>query len=324
MGAIEIFLGVLFPLFVGTGIALATAGTDSGEFVVARVCFVIAAIDAAALTVWWIYSSRSHLGPLTAGRPRVSLPLHQEIVARRAAVDGKRRRAARRGRAPSRAKTSQICSAIASSVARATSARVVASDAPVRAARARSFQCGAPRPASAGTKQTSDLPVKPSPQARSARRRRAGPSIPPSMPPPGRRRNSRLRARRRLGRNGAQVIVVDRPERERSGASVSVISGDEAGAGGRFDRARPAHAVAEQGGVGIAHHRADRNAGGEPAHARPSRRRRRRNPRPSAARGQAHRTVRTDRRSTAARGCRTIACATRCSRRSRGLCRRSD
>ena len=67
MGAIEIFLGVLFPLFVGTGIALATAGTDSGEFVVARVCFVIAAIDAAALTVWWIYSSRSHLGPLIAG-----------------------------------------------------------------------------------------------------------------------------------------------------------------------------------------------------------------------------------------------------------------
>jgi hypothetical protein len=56
MSPIEILLGVAFPLLFGTGVALITAGSGTGEFLAGRGCFILATIDIAALVVWWVYN----------------------------------------------------------------------------------------------------------------------------------------------------------------------------------------------------------------------------------------------------------------------------
>ena len=58
MGPIEILLGVAFPLVLGAGLTLVTAGNSPGEFWAGRVCFILSAADAAGLVVWWLYVSR--------------------------------------------------------------------------------------------------------------------------------------------------------------------------------------------------------------------------------------------------------------------------
>jgi len=55
MRPIEVLLGVLFPIFIAVGIAMAASGTDPLEFTVARVGFWLAAIDIFGLVVWWFY-----------------------------------------------------------------------------------------------------------------------------------------------------------------------------------------------------------------------------------------------------------------------------
>jgi hypothetical protein len=57
VGPIDILLGVGFPLLFGTGIALVTAGSGTTEFLVSRGCFVLAAVDVAALVNWWLYNA---------------------------------------------------------------------------------------------------------------------------------------------------------------------------------------------------------------------------------------------------------------------------
>src|SRR5712691_11178047 len=54
VGAIEILLGVAFPLFVGVGVALALSDASVAEFWVARLCFIVASLDLAGLTVYWL------------------------------------------------------------------------------------------------------------------------------------------------------------------------------------------------------------------------------------------------------------------------------
>jgi hypothetical protein len=55
MGPIEILLGVAFPLLLTGGLAFAMSGSTSPEFLVARICFVLSAIDLAGLVIWWLY-----------------------------------------------------------------------------------------------------------------------------------------------------------------------------------------------------------------------------------------------------------------------------
>ncbi|WP_316184793.1 hypothetical protein [Bradyrhizobium sp. SZCCHNRI1003] len=57
MGPIDILLGVAFPLLFGTGVALVTSGSGTGEFLAGRACFALAALDLATLLVWWLYKT---------------------------------------------------------------------------------------------------------------------------------------------------------------------------------------------------------------------------------------------------------------------------
>ena len=52
MDPIDILLGVAFSLLFGTGVALVTGGNSTVEFLASRVCFVLAAVDIAALVIW--------------------------------------------------------------------------------------------------------------------------------------------------------------------------------------------------------------------------------------------------------------------------------
>lgn len=54
MGPIEILLGVLAPVFLGTGF-LAMGASTPAEFLVARIGFALAAIDVCGLIIWWLY-----------------------------------------------------------------------------------------------------------------------------------------------------------------------------------------------------------------------------------------------------------------------------
>ena len=156
------------------------------------------------------------------------------------------------------AKTSRICSAIASSVARATSAREVARDRPEIAARARSFQCGAPRPANAGIDGHAAVAFD---RLRQRGQRRHVVETEESGHP-----------RRSLGRDGDVAL-------ERIGGARAPPPGDGrrqaaagehrrlgqrhqrgAGAVGRLHLARRADGMAEERGVGIAEHGVDRQA----------------------------------------------------------------
>ena len=55
MRPIEILLGVLFPLLVAVGLAMAMGANSSMEFAIARFGFIGAAIDLGGLIVWWVY-----------------------------------------------------------------------------------------------------------------------------------------------------------------------------------------------------------------------------------------------------------------------------
>jgi hypothetical protein len=59
MGLIEILFGVAFPVLVGVGLTLATAGNSPAEFIAGRVSFILSAADIAGLAAWWLYVSRS-------------------------------------------------------------------------------------------------------------------------------------------------------------------------------------------------------------------------------------------------------------------------
>jgi len=55
MGITEILLGVAFPLLVGVGLALDAMNPSAGEFLVARLCFGLAATDLAGLVAYWLW-----------------------------------------------------------------------------------------------------------------------------------------------------------------------------------------------------------------------------------------------------------------------------
>jgi len=65
MGSEAIWLGVGFPILVGIGVALAVSDANEIEFWVARGCFILAALDALAFVVIWLWRAES-LGASTA------------------------------------------------------------------------------------------------------------------------------------------------------------------------------------------------------------------------------------------------------------------
>jgi len=56
MNAIEILLSVVFALAVGTGVNLTTAGTNTAEFFIARICYFIAGGALLAAYLVWVYT----------------------------------------------------------------------------------------------------------------------------------------------------------------------------------------------------------------------------------------------------------------------------
>jgi hypothetical protein len=67
MSAIEILLGVAFPLLVGIALALALGSGSATEFLIARIAFIAAALDVFGLTTWWLYKSGFSFGTTTTG-----------------------------------------------------------------------------------------------------------------------------------------------------------------------------------------------------------------------------------------------------------------
>jgi hypothetical protein len=55
MGPAAILLGVAFPVLIGIGVALAVADSNESEFWIARICFILAGIDAVGITVVWLW-----------------------------------------------------------------------------------------------------------------------------------------------------------------------------------------------------------------------------------------------------------------------------
>jgi hypothetical protein len=67
MSAIEILLGVAFPLLVGIALALALGSGGATEFLIAKIAFIAAASDVFGLTTWWLYKSGFSFGNTTMG-----------------------------------------------------------------------------------------------------------------------------------------------------------------------------------------------------------------------------------------------------------------
>ncbi|MGB6534484.1 MAG: hypothetical protein WBF58_00810 [Xanthobacteraceae bacterium] len=59
MDPISILLGVVFPILLSAGLALALASVSHTAYWIAKVCFCVAALDLAGLTVWWLYTTES-------------------------------------------------------------------------------------------------------------------------------------------------------------------------------------------------------------------------------------------------------------------------
>ena len=63
MGPTEMLLGVAFPIIISVGVALALSDASAAEFWVARGCFILAALDIAAFTLYWLRSWNRPLAP---------------------------------------------------------------------------------------------------------------------------------------------------------------------------------------------------------------------------------------------------------------------
>jgi Ca2+/Na+ antiporter len=56
MRPVDVLLGVLFPIFIAVGM-MAMGASSPTEFWVAKIGFCLAALDAVALSMWWLYKS---------------------------------------------------------------------------------------------------------------------------------------------------------------------------------------------------------------------------------------------------------------------------
>ena len=59
MDPISILLGVAFPTLFFTGLGLALASVSHTAYLIAKASFCLAALDLAALLVWWLYTTES-------------------------------------------------------------------------------------------------------------------------------------------------------------------------------------------------------------------------------------------------------------------------